>query len=212
MGTLRHKRRCSFRDGVEAVGIESRRGMCKTLCMEEMRQSERLVLRRLRLEDAKDFVRLLAEDREAILMTAQMPDPCTEAAVREWITMRTLPATTAFAITRRGDAAFLGSIGFAGLPEMPSVGYWIGRPYRGQGYATEALQLVVGYARQIGAKGLQAETFPDNPASARVLAKCGFRDRGVIRRDHPRHGGLTHVHVHVLHFATRDGLTTREST
>ena len=112
----------------------------------------------------------------------------------------------AFAVTRRDDAALLGAIGFAGLPEMPSVGYWIGRPSWGQGYATEALRLVIGYARHLGAKGLQAETFPDNPASARVLAKCGFRDRGIVRRDHPARGGLTRVHVHVLHFATQDAL------
>ena len=174
--------------------------------MEEVLQSKRLVLRRLRLEDAEGFVRLLAEDREAILMMSHMPYPCTEAAAREWIAMRTRPGAAAFAVTRRDDAALLGAIGFAGLPEMPSVGYWIGRPSWGQGYATEALRLVIGYARHLGAKGLQAETFPDNPASARVLAKCGFRDRGIVRRDHPARGGLTRVHVHVLHFATQDAL------
>ena len=178
--------------------------------MEEVLQSERLILRRLRLEDAEDFVRLLAEDREAILMMSRMPYPCTEAAAREWIAMHTQPGA-AFAVTRRVDVALLGMIGFAGLPEMPGVGYWIGRPFWGQGYATEALRLVIGYARHLGAKGLQAETFPDNPASARVLAKCGFRDRGIVRRDHPARGGLTRVHVHVLHFATQDALARPES-
>ena len=191
---------------VEPIGVESLRGICKTLRMEEMLQSERLVLRLLRLEDGEDIVRLLAGDREAILMMSQMPDPCTEAAAREWIARHARPAVTAFAITRRDDAAFLGSIEFAGLPEMPGIGYWIGRPYWGQGFATEALGLVIGYARHLGAKGLQAETFPDNPASARVLAKCGFQDRGTVRRNHPRRGALTRVHVHVLHFATQDAL------
>ena len=188
------------------VGVESLPEICKTLCMEEVLQSKRPILRLLRIEDAEGFVRLLAEDREAILMMSRMPYPCTEAAAREWIAMRTRPGATAFAVTRRDDVALLGMIGFAGLPEMPGVGYWIGRPFWGQGYATEALRLVIGYARHLGAKGLQAETFPDNPASARVLAKCGFRDRGIVRRDHPARGGLTHVHVHVLHFATQDGL------
>jgi RimJ/RimL family protein N-acetyltransferase len=87
---------------------------------------------------------------------------------------------------------------------MPSVGYWIGRPHWGQGYATEALRLVILRARALGAQGLLAETFPENPASARVLAKCGFRDRGMGLRHYPARGGLCRVHIHVLHFATLD--------
>ncbi len=172
--------------------------------MEDVLQSDRLVLRRLRLEDAADIVRLLAEDREAVLMMSHMPYPCTTAGVREWIRLRTQPGTTAFAITRRTDGSFLGGIGFAGLPEMPNVGYWIGRPYRGEGYATEALRLLIQYARAAGAKGLLAETFPENPASARVLAKCNFRERGMGLRHYPARGGLCRVRVHVLHFATED--------
>lgn len=172
--------------------------------MEDVLQSDRLVLRGLRLEDATDIVRLLAGDREAILMMAHMPYPCATAAAREWITLRTQPGTTAFAITRRADGSFLGAIGFAGLPEMPNVGYWIGRPYWGQGYATEALRLVIEYARDVGAKGLLAETFLENPASARVLSKCDFRDRGMGLRNYPARGGLCRVRVHILHFATED--------
>jgi RimJ/RimL family protein N-acetyltransferase len=133
-----------------------------------------------------------------------MPWPCTPAAAGEWIALRTQPGATTFAITRVDDEAFLGAIGFGGLPEMPAVGYWIGRPYWNQGYAMEALQLVMAHVRGLGAKGLQAETFPENPASARVLAKCGFRDRGLGRRNYPARGGLVPVRIHILHFATHD--------
>lgn len=166
--------------------------------------SPRLALRPLRMEDAEHLAALLGDDRDAILQMSHMPYPCTPASARDWIALRTQPGATTFAITRVADGAFLGSIGFGGLLEMPAVGYWIGRPYWNQGYATEALRIVIAHARGIGAKGLQAETFPDNPASARVLAKCGFRERGVGRRNYPARGGLVRVRVHILHFATHD--------
>jgi RimJ/RimL family protein N-acetyltransferase len=147
---------------------------------------------------------LLGDDRDAVLRMSHMPWPCTPAVAREWIARRTQPGATTLAITRVGDGAFLGTIGFGGLREMPSVGYWIGRPFWNQGYATEALQLVIRRVRDLGAQGLLAETFPGNPASARVLAKCGFRKRGVVRRNHPARGGLVPVCIHILHFATQD--------
>jgi RimJ/RimL family protein N-acetyltransferase len=167
-------------------------------------RSRRLALRPLQAEDVEPLVVLLGDDRDAVLQMSHMPWPCTPAAAREWIALRTQPGTTSFAITRVDDKAFLGSIGFGGLREMPSVGYWIGRPFWNQGYATEALELVITRIRSLGAKGLQAETFPENDASARVLAKCGFRYRGVGRRSYPARGGLVQVCVHILHFATQD--------
>jgi RimJ/RimL family protein N-acetyltransferase len=164
--------------------------------------SRRVALRLLRPEDAEHFTALLGEDPDAVLQMSHMPYPCTPESAREWIALRTQPGATTFAITRVGDGAFLGAIGFGGLPEMPSVGYWIGRPYWNQGYATEALRMIIDQVRGLGAKGLQAETFPENPASARVLGKCGFQDRGIGLRDYPARGGLSRVHVHILHFAT----------
>jgi len=177
-----------------------------------MLRSPRLALRPLRAEDAERLVALLGEDRDAVLQMSHMPWPCTLAAARDWIALRTQPGTTTFAITRVDDEAFLGSIGFGGLREMPSVGYWIGRPFWNHGYATDALQLVIAQVRGRGAKGLQAETFPENAASARVLAKCGFRYRGTGRRNYPARGGLVPVCVHVLHFATQDAGGTPEAS
>jgi RimJ/RimL family protein N-acetyltransferase len=156
------------------------------------------------MEDAEHLVALLGDDRDTILQMSHMPYPCTLASAREWVALRTQSQTATFAITRNADGAFLGAIGFGGLPEMPGVGYWIGRSYSNQGYATEALQLVIAHARSLGAKGLQAETFPGNPASARVLEKCGFRERGIVRRNFPARGGLVRVRVYILHFATHD--------
>ena len=58
-------------------------------------------------------------------------------------------------------------------------GYWLGKPYWGQGYATEAGGRVVAFAfEELKAERLNAGWFHDNPASGRVLAKLGFRPAG----------------------------------
>ena len=59
------------------------------------------------------------------------------------------------------------------------VGYWIARPYWGKGICTEALQKVIDYCfRKKGFSVLWGEYFVDNPASSRVMEKCGFVDTG----------------------------------
>lgn len=59
------------------------------------------------------------------------------------------------------------------------VGYWIARPYWGRGICTEALRAVVEYGlRDKGFKAMWGNYFPTNPASGRVMEKCGFVDTG----------------------------------
>ena len=52
---------------------------------------------------------------------------------------------------------------------------------------------MMAHAPAVGFGGLEAYSFVDNPASARVLAKAGFADHGVVRRDYPERGGLRQV-------------------
>ena len=61
------------------------------------------------------------------------------------------------------------------------AGYWVARPYWNQGICTEALQLVIDHC--FGEKGyaiMWCDFFVDNPASGRVMEKCGFQDTGGI--------------------------------
>lgn len=160
----------------------------------------RLRLRPLVPEDAAAIAGLLGPDPQAVRMTARIPEPCTEEAARQWIALRAAPEGRVFAIERRADGTFLGVIGFGGPPERTGLGYWIGRPFWGRGYATEAARCVLAHARALGVTAVEAETFPENPASARVLAKLGFERRGLVIRDYPLRGGRREVHHHVLVF------------
>ena len=59
------------------------------------------------------------------------------------------------------------------------VGYWIARPYWGRGICTEALRLVIDHCfRTKGFSALWGDYFPENPASGKVMEKCGFVDTG----------------------------------
>ena len=61
------------------------------------------------------------------------------------------------------------------------TGYWIARPYWNQGICTEALRLVIDYCFRVkGFHTLWSDFFVDNPASGRVMEKCGFRSTGEI--------------------------------
>jgi len=60
------------------------------------------------------------------------------------------------------------------------IGYWIGRPFWGRGYATEACRALIDIARTLGLPNLEGSHFLDNPASARVLEKLGFEPLGIV--------------------------------
>jgi Acetyltransferases, including N-acetylases of ribosomal proteins len=61
------------------------------------------------------------------------------------------------------------------------LGYWIARPCWNQGLCTEALRAMIDWCfNERGIQTLWADFFVDNPASGRVLEKCGFRDTGEV--------------------------------
>jgi RimJ/RimL family protein N-acetyltransferase len=161
-------------------------------------ETERLALRPLELADAAAFVRLFEGDWEAVKQTGRMPYPVTEAAMRDWIELHATAASETFLMMRREDGAALGGVGFGGTGVVNELGYALGRPYWGRGYATEGVLAMIEYARDRGLRALEAFTFIENPASARVLDKAGFVDLGVARRNYPKRGGVRRVRHHLM--------------
>jgi len=142
-------------------------------------ETERLVLRAPRLEDAKAVV-ALASDRRVAENTARIPHPYRMSDALEWITSVTAEeGKQTFLITLAGAP-----IGACGIDlreaSTPELGYWIGAPHWGQDYATEAARAVIDHAfTDLGHEALQAGARVSNPASRRVLEKCGFQWTGV---------------------------------
>ncbi len=141
-------------------------------------ETERLVLRRFRPSDAATVQRLC--DTWAIAsMTSRLPHPYPLEAAESWIAGQDAGFRNErpFAVTL--DGQLIGSVGLVGATESFELGYWIGEPWWGRGFATEAARAMCGFAfGQLGAGRVTAGHFAVNDASGRVLRKCGFRYTG----------------------------------
>lgn len=94
---------------------------------------------------------------------------------------------TMWAIVLRGTSEPIGCIGYLpqGVSNVPTgdneveIGYWIARPFWNRGICTEALQWLVDYCfMKLQFNALWGDFFVDNPASGRVMEKCGFQCTG----------------------------------
>jgi ribosomal-protein-alanine N-acetyltransferase len=151
-------------------------------------ETERLVLRPFRLEDAPEVQRLCGA-REIAVGTLTIPHPYPDGAAEAWIAGHAEAfdrGAIEHAIEARTDAALIGAIGLNLEREhgRAELGYWIGVPYWGRGYATEAARAVLDYAfAEEGLNRVYAFHFTSNPASGRVLQKIGMTHEGT-RRGH----------------------------
>jgi RimJ/RimL family protein N-acetyltransferase len=142
-------------------------------------ETKRLALRAPRLGDAKT-VATLANDRRIAENTARIPYPYKLADAESFIAGANRPGgETVFLITLR-DETIVGACGVMAAEPAGEIGYWLGAEHWGKGYATEALHTVIDYAfTDLGHEALQAGARVTNPASRRVLEKCGFQWTGV---------------------------------
>jgi RimJ/RimL family protein N-acetyltransferase len=161
--------------GLEHVPSETFRESCIPVL-----ETERLVLRAPRLGDAK-AVAALANDRHIAENTARIPHPYRLVDAKDWIAaLNTNPDDASYAITLAGGT-FIGvcSLEMRDGP-APEIGYWLGQPHRGKGYATEALHALIDHAfGELEHEALHASARVTNPVSRRVLEKCGFQWTGV---------------------------------
>lgn len=153
-------------------------------------RSERLLLRPIWPEDWQGVLAGIA-DKDIVRNLARAPWPYREDDARAFTTLAIDPAYPRFLITRACDAQVVGCIGIDPLSEalegcaVPvEMGYWIARPFWGQGIATEAGEAVLRIAHTLGYRTVVASHFIDNPASGRVLEKLGFVPTGRIAARH----------------------------
>jgi RimJ/RimL family protein N-acetyltransferase len=141
--------------------------------------TERLVLRAPQERDIEQLV-MLADNRHVAEMLARMPYPYGEAEARSFLAMaRSLRAGVTYALTTSGTGAFVGCAGLNVTDRGLELGYWIGEPYWRRGYATEASHALVDLAfTRTKIQVLHASTRVINPASRRVIHKCGFQYAG----------------------------------
>ncbi|MGB3136131.1 MAG: GNAT family protein [Nodosilinea sp.] len=149
--------------------------------------TQRLVLRPFDPADVPMVVKL-AGDRAVAENTLSFPHPYAEADAEAWVSQQQAiwPGNkgVGYAITQP-DGTLCGSVGLSlNLSyNLAELGYWIGRPRWGQGYATEAAAALVAFGfGKLGLNRINATRFGDNPASGRVMEKLGLVQEGYRRR------------------------------
>jgi RimJ/RimL family protein N-acetyltransferase len=145
-------------------------------------ETNRLKLRRLRISDAQRIAQF-CDDPGVGRNLAMTPLPYLPIAAEGWILINAARASRGtdfvYAVELPGEG-LIGAIGAHGRGgDGFEMGYWLGRPYWGQGFATEAATAFVSEASKLGA--LEAGHFVDNPASGRVLTKVGFAYTGETK-------------------------------
>lgn len=143
-------------------------------------ETERLLLRPYKKDDAAIIAPLL-NNYNVSQWTTAIPYPYVQKDAETFIGKvneswsRSEDAT--FAITLKGNAAPIGACG-AHLKEGSEyeLGYWLGEPFWGKGYMTEAVNALVLYLKKHKQpKRIYAGHAPDNPGSEHVLLKNGFK-------------------------------------
>jgi [ribosomal protein S5]-alanine N-acetyltransferase len=151
-------------------------------------ETARLVLRPFVPGDAEDVARL-AGAREIAATTLFIPHPYSVADAEKWLAthQETFDAGRGvnFALTLRGSGKLVGSVGLTvdREHEKAELGYWVGVPFWGKGYATEAAGAVVRHGFEgLGLNRVWAYHYARNRSSGRVLEKIGMRYEGVARQ------------------------------
>lgn len=172
-------------------------------------RTERLVLSAPTLDDVDSATTLLQDPLMATTL-ASLPWPYTREDSIDYIgTM--VPAgweserALSWAIRLDASGPQIGDI--AWRPPRADVGYWLGAPYRGRGYMTEALRAVVQwvFARSPEVERIGWEAVRGNVASARVARAAGFRFDGERPIDLPFRDGSHPVGWHGFRERSDDG-------
>lgn len=162
--------------------------MAKRMKVPPILETERLRLRPFAASDAVDVQRL-AGDRAVADTTLNVPHPYEVGAAEQWISTHQ-PKFEAgelanFAVTRLDSGELVGAIGLRIVQrsDRAELGYWIGKPYWGRGYCTEAGTAVLDYGFNVlGLNRIHASHLSRNPASGRVMQKLGMQHEGTARQ------------------------------
>lgn len=149
-------------------------------------ETERIILRPWREDDAEALFRY-ASDPEVGPRAGWPPHKSIEESLN--IIRTIFNSDHIWAIELKATGEPIGCMGYYTHGESnieigendAETGYWVARPYWNKGICTEALRLLIDYCfNEKGFNTLWADFFPENPASGRVMEKCGFRETGRI--------------------------------
>ncbi|HEX3651327.1 MAG TPA: GNAT family N-acetyltransferase [Rhizomicrobium sp.] len=180
--------------------------------MNEELETERLLLRPVSADDLPRIAALMADyDVAKNLSTAPHPYALAdaEAFYAKHSESCARGESHVFALGRKNDGAFIGKNGLHATDGVVEMGYWLGKPYWGQGFGTEAARRVLEFGfNDLKLEKIVAGCFEDNPASGRILSKLGFTATETIERNCLARGQTVRCNMMVL---TRDAFQRKQA-
>jgi RimJ/RimL family protein N-acetyltransferase len=149
--------------------------------------TQRLSLRPFTPEDAKD-VQKLAGNKNVSEQTLNIPYPYRDGMAEAWISNQTHNwkngTEVIYAITDKNSKQLLGTVSLVKTDHSKAeLGYWVGEPYWGRGYCTEAVKALFEFAfTNLDIGKIVAEHVRSNHTSGRVMEKTGMRRVGCTHR------------------------------
>lgn len=145
----------------------------------------RVFLRAVTQADAKEWITLMVRSRQLHRRWAYPPR--TEAAFLEMVRRNADPRREAFVICLQTTGEIVGALALSEIIRgnfgNAYLGYYLGAPYTGQGYMTEAIHLILRHAFQsMKLHRIEANIQPENADSLAVARRCGFRLEGYSPR------------------------------
>lgn len=170
-------------------------------------RTERLSLREPTLADWPQWAKVREESRD--FLTPWEPRwgamHLSETGFRERF-LKTGDDSRTFFLVRVSDDQLVGGVTISniryGVALSASFGYWLGQPFTGQGYMTEAMQRLIRYCfDELYLHRLEAACLPENGPSRRLIRRLGFQEEGLARK-YLKINGVWQDHV--LHALLRD--------
>jgi RimJ/RimL family protein N-acetyltransferase len=155
-------------------------------------ETARLILRPYSERDIPALLPLIGS-LEVARTTLRIPHPYTEQDARNFVANVEAEEEARLGITLRIDGRLIGGVGLRlnSPHQHAELGYWLGVPYWGRGYATEAAGEMLRYGfESLGLHRIFATCFRHNPVSGRILKKIGMQYEGCQREHLSKWGQL----------------------
>ena len=170
----------------------------------DVRVNERIHLSEFLATDTPALVAYLNE-REIYNCTLRIPHPYTHRDAKKFLDIASQASRKQgqpiyFAV-RQSDQQLIGGCGFDGLTEghCAELGYWLAKPYWGQGIMTDVLRVLCDFAMvEWNLVRITAHVFESNRRSARVLEKNRFELEGTLRKYHLKDGQFIDSKLYAL--------------
>jgi len=167
--------------------------------------TDRLLLRAFSRTDIPALIPLIGA-REVAATTLRIPHPYSANHAEFLFARLEGDNEIRWAITLAPDGTLIGGLGLRLERDhnRGELGYWIGVPYWGNGYATEAARAVVQYGfATLNLQRIYASHFSNNPASGALLRKIGMQHEGSFRKHILKWGQYLDLETYALLKAER---------